>query len=86
MRVTMRTSPLRSKSSTVRNSSRPSVVARLLFSARITSHRAALKAASWIKRSRSVVLTRAYPMMIICSFIVSFGFRPRGNALLDQKL
>jgi hypothetical protein len=44
IRVTMSTSPLRMKSSTVRNSSRPAVVVPLRFSARMTSQPAALNA------------------------------------------
>jgi hypothetical protein len=48
--VTMRTLPMRRKSSTVRNSSRPAVVVPLRFFARIVSHPAAFNAAYWIER------------------------------------
>jgi hypothetical protein len=45
--VTISTSPLRRNSRTVRNSSRPAVLAPLRFSARMTSQPAAFSAARW---------------------------------------
>ena len=58
MRVTIRTSSLRRKSSTVRSSSRPAVVVPLRFSDLIISHPAARRAFSRSSRFWSVVLTR----------------------------
>jgi hypothetical protein len=65
IRVTIRTSPACRNSSTVRSASRPFVVVPLRLSARMTSQPAALSAASWIERSWSVVLTRAYPITVM---------------------
>ena len=48
----------------------------LRFSDRITSQPAARKAASWISRLWSAVLTLAYPITVIKCPIVSFGSRP----------
>jgi hypothetical protein len=52
MLITIRTSPVRRKSSSVRNSSRPSVVVPLRFSARITPQPAARNADSSSDRKR----------------------------------
>jgi hypothetical protein len=53
------TSPWRRKSRTVRNSSRPWVVVPDRFSERIVVQRSRFRAATWISRSWSVVLSRA---------------------------
>ena len=49
----------------MRNPSRPVVVVPLRFSARMTSQPPAWSADSWIERSWSVVLTRAYLMIVM---------------------
>jgi hypothetical protein len=84
IRVPMRTSPACRNSSTVRSASRPSVVVPLRFSARMTSQPAARSAISWIERSWSVVLTRAYPMMVTVP-AVSFSSRSCLYAVLKGE-
>jgi hypothetical protein len=63
--VTVSVSPGRRNSKIVCSSARPVVLVPLRFSERIISQPAAFNAASWISRFWSVVLTRAYPTMVM---------------------
>src|SRR5262249_36614394 len=70
--VTTSWSPALKKSKTVASSVRPVVLVPLVFSCRTTVQPAFVRASTWSEVSWSMVLTRAYPILVIIPPEVSY--------------